>query len=93
MLLLDEIQQSGATNAYEVVQRLRPQWLRVRGQNRRSDRGVILVYRDTFPMGGVAALRQISTTGIRTIQFLGPVEAASRLGAGHEHGAIVVVTQ
>lgn len=93
MISFEEIQESGAADAYQLVQRLRPEWLRVRGRNRRSDSGAILVYRDTFAMGGVASLRRMSTSGILTVRFLGPVEAATRLGAGHEHGVIVVTSR
>lgn len=81
----EEIRAAQLANAYDVIGRLRPHWLRTRGQP-----GAIRVYYNLSPVGGITALRQISTTGLTSIQFLNGPDALIRFGRGHEEGAILV---
>lgn len=103
-----EIAASSATNVYEAVQSLRPNWLNVRGVHNFTETGrltggernltasggmpQIRTYLDWATLGEVEQLRAIPLHEVQAIQFLSPAQAAHRFGAGHAHGAIVVFT-
>lgn len=108
VILAAEIQQRPAANAYELVQALRPQWLRTRGtQNlpgkldpEGSGQGVgealgqdVVVYLDHARMGGRSALRGIPLSSVQYIRYFNAAAANYRWGAGHTQGAILVSTQ
>jgi hypothetical protein len=91
----------GVSNAYDLVRRLRPRWLQssagtasisggqIRGQ-------VLVVYLDGNRLGGIDALRQLSSSGIKSMQYYDAVRAATVLREiGNEpiSGAIVVNTK
>lgn len=101
----EEIERSGAANAHDVVQSLRPVWLRTRGLSKldelttvegdlevrvRQGAPTIRVYLDGVQVGGAEALRQIAAPAVASIGFLSATAATMRWGAGHDHGAIVV---
>ena len=93
-----EIRTSSATNAFELVSRLRPNWLK-RTSTGSISGGVrsqlILVYLDGNRLGDVSALRTLSVTGIRSVQWLDAVRAAivlQGIGSDAIAGAIVLRT-
>lgn len=86
---------SGAT-AYDVVQRLHPQWLRKRSPRgprvntyQEEMEGDIVVYLDGTRVGGPDALQSIRADAIAVIEYLNAAKSV-RLGTGHQHGAILV---
>jgi hypothetical protein len=93
-----EIASSGATNAYELIQRLRPNWLRSPnigsiGGGARSQ--VIVVYLDGQRLGDIDSLRNLSAIGITSMQWLDATKAATVLhevGSDPIAGAIIVKT-
>jgi hypothetical protein len=88
-----EIAESGMLNAYDVVRRLRPRWLEVRGGRSLTMGTSVLAYYDNSRFGDVEALRQISVSEIHSIEYLDGAQASAQLpGIGSEHvaGAIVV---
>lgn len=91
-----ELQQTEARDAYEAVERLRPLWLRSRGERSPGALSTsILVYLNDAQLGGLSSLRGLSLAGVRAIRYLDGPSAAARLGgigAGHVEGAIVVET-
>lgn len=91
----EEIQQISATDAYQVVEQLRPRWLRFRGrvslQNPRA--GEPLVYLDGLRHGRTESLRGISTDWIAEIRYLTAADATTRFGTGHPGGVILVSTR
>lgn len=92
---LQEIESSGALDLYDLVQRLRPMWLRSRGAgsiNRLGDE-VVKVYTDGVPVGGPGALRSIPTSRVRSLRYLSPSEATTKWGTGHARGAIEISTR
>jgi hypothetical protein len=94
-----EVEGTAATNAYDLIRRLRPRWLQtsaassigggtVKGQ-------VIVVVLDGTRMGGVETLRSIGTSGIKTLQYYDAIRAATVLrdpGSDPVAGAIVITT-
>ena len=91
----EEIQASTAQDAYELIQRLRPRWLRSRGSRSLTMSTEIVVFLNRTRMGGLDSLRDISTNSIRTVEYLDAARAIGELpGLGSEHAeaAIVVLT-
>jgi hypothetical protein len=89
----EEIVDTPASTAYELVQSLRPQWLRLReefGIGRSND---LVVYLDNARMGGRASLREIGLGSIHSLRYFDPAAANLRWGAGHAYGAILVSTR
>jgi hypothetical protein len=82
---------SDAQDAYQVVKRLRPMWLTMRGGGSMNSRVAdIAVYVNGVRMGGPDALRDIPRTGVVEMRFLRGTDATQRFGTGHESGAILV---
>ena len=89
----EEIAEANQTDAYSLVQNLRPNWLRVRGTSSVSGREVVRVYLDGSLLGGTDHLRQIATHSIHRLQYLSGVDATQRFGLDHGAGAILVSTR
>ena len=96
----EEITQSAAPNAYDLIQRLRPNYLRTRGAVHGTPEGKnklepvdVVVYLNENRLGMSDQLRQISTLDIREIRYFNASEATTRWGTGHSAGAIQVVTR
>lgn len=91
----EEIVESGATNLYEVVQRLRPGWLRSGNvSNIRGGGTSVVVYQNNTPLGGPEALRQLTPGYAASLRYLDGNEASNTLpglGSRTVAGAIVVV--
>lgn len=87
---LEEIRGAGATDAFTLVQTLRPGWLRSSRQQTLSGDDGIVVYLERARMGGVGELRNISSANVGRIEFLSASVAQQRLGAGHLNGAIIL---
>lgn len=105
----EEVDAASASNVFELVQRLHPEWLRERGTQSFSEGDkvqgdvqgtsvtpglpTILVYQDNARMGGVEALRTIPIADVGTVQFLNAAQATYRFGIGHAHGVILITTR
>ena len=97
----DEIAQTSAANAYELIQRLRPNFLRTRGAVRGAPRGSpnqleavdLVVYMNESRMGGSDQLRQIPLSEIREIRYFTAADATTKWGTGHTAGAIQVISR
>lgn len=78
-----EIAASSATNAYELISRLRPQWLRapatgsIGGGTPRNQ--AILVYLDRQRLQDLNALKSISVDGITSAQWIDATRAPTVL--------------
>lgn len=92
----DEVRASTASNLYEMLQALRPHWLRNRGPTGNTDVNLdqqgVRVYVERGLVGDLNALRQITTREVTTVEFLDAAAATYRLGQGNPSGAIVVHT-
>ena len=95
-LTVDQIRESGARDALEAVQRLRPLWLRTRGQSSINAPNTILVYQNETRLGSIDALRGYPIDGIAKLTYLTASEAANKLlgtGSTVVEGAIVISTR
>jgi len=92
---------TGATTAYDLVRRLRPRWLQSGGApasiaGGRISSQVLLVYLDGNRLGTVEALRSLTSSGIKSMQYYDAVRAATVLrdvGSEPVSGAIVITTR
>jgi|SRR5687768_17466596 len=89
----EEIGSVRYSTAFEVVEALRPQWMRIRGRTSFSAQEYVKVYLDDSLLGAPDQLRQITARSIASIRFLDGNEATTRWGLDHGHGAIVVLTR
>lgn len=95
-----EIQAASGVNAYDLVSRLRPNWLRATGTGSISGATprmqVTIVVLDGVRLGGIEALRTVSAGGITSMRFLTAERAAatiSDVGMEPISGAIVISTR
>jgi hypothetical protein len=92
VLTAEEIQQASGATAYDVVQQLRPQFLRVRSGRTIQGGGPTgpIVYVDNIRSGGLDALRMIRAESVSEIRYINAADATTRFGTGHMAGAILV---
>jgi hypothetical protein len=95
LITAEEIAGSGARNAYEAVEQLRPQWLRSRGAVSTQDAVPQLpqAYLDNFQLADLERLRTIGAPEIREIRFIDGRSAVNRYGADHGGGVIQVIAK
>jgi hypothetical protein len=81
-------------NAYQAIRRLKPTWLRYRGQAVLTgpDRESLRVYVNQSFFGDAESLSTLMVRNIREIRFLDARQATLRFGTDHTVGAIVVTT-
>ena len=90
---------TGAQSAYDLVRRLRPRWLQggTTGSigGGRVSQQVLLVYLDGNKLGTMEALRTLSASGIKSMQYYDAIRAATvlrEIGSEPISGAIVIST-
>jgi hypothetical protein len=93
----EELKDSQASNLFDVVQRLHPEWLTGRNGTMVSGKNSALansvqVYIDTQRNGTTDVLRQISLSAASSIRYYTATEAQARFGNGNLNCAIQVVT-
>ena len=98
-----KIAATGLQSVYEVVERLRPNMLRTRGQVGRvsgasaTDPGAssstIKVYLNGSQVGDISALRNIQASSVRRVEYLSASDATTRFGTGVDAGAILVTSK
>jgi hypothetical protein len=85
---------SGLENlsTFDAVRRLRPNWLRARGQDSFRSAQTARVYLNGALFGEIGSLRNISVRTVTRIDFLDAREATLRFGTDHSAGALLVST-
>ncbi len=84
---------TGERNLFDVIERLRPRWLRVRSVT--SVRGApapIVVYHNNVRVGGIEVLYSMRIEGIQEARFISATNATTRWGMGHTSGVIEVTS-
>jgi hypothetical protein len=90
-----EIEATRANNAFEVVEQLRPTFLRGRPVSTGNQVTTVtpLVYLDGTRLGELQQLQTIPVAIILTIQLISAGDATTRWGTGHPVGVIEVKTR
>jgi outer membrane receptor for ferrienterochelin and colicin len=92
----EEIDASRASNALEVIQKLRANFLSYRGETsltRNQSRPYPTVYLDGQEFGPINTLRNIPASQISSIQLLRAWEATTKYGTGNMGGVIAISTR
>ena len=105
VLTAEEIAGASVQNAYEAVQKLRPQFLASRGAvstrasvtpgaeaDPRNTRAGVVVYIDGVRAGDARVLHSIPTTSVIEIRYVSGVDATTKYGTGHGGGVLEVKT-
>jgi hypothetical protein len=89
-----ELASSQATNAFDAVRMLRPNFLNSRGPTTISgaDTGYPRGYLDRVLFGDINSLKNLSVNGIREIHYYNGPEASGRFGLDNVSGAIEVIS-
>jgi hypothetical protein len=85
-----------ASNAYEAIRQLQPQWLDTRGVISSSSTGAptyATVYQDGSRIGDIEYLRTVNINVLAEIRYLPPGEASTRFGMGHDRGVIELISK
>lgn len=90
LISTEELSELAGFNAYDAVQRLRPQWLRSRG-------GEVMDLPATFVdgrhFGDISQLSAFSTADILAIRYLSASDATTLYGTGYPGGVIEIQTR
>ena len=91
---IQEMQEAGVRDLYELVSRQRPSWLQTRTERSLQLETAVLVYHNESRLGGVDALRGYPLLLVTSLRYLDAAQAGLLPGAGSAHveGAIVIRT-
>ena len=94
LITLEEIAALPVTNANDLINRLRPTWIRNRGPTSLSSGAPSypVVYVNEVRSGGPEALYRVSSQIVREIRFINGRDATTRWGMDHGAGVILVTT-
>ena len=88
-----ELESVASTNLYELVEKVRPNFLRSRGQSSLNSSATLeypAVYVDGRPYGDIASLRSLVTSQVSQVRYYDAPSAAARFGAINAPGVIDV---
>ena len=95
VLTQQELQDSGVSNLYDAVFRLRPRWLQIRGARSINSSVQIVVFMDRAYMGEPEVLRSYDVKSALRLRYLDGATASATLrgfDSRHVEGAIVIET-
>jgi len=95
LITADEIEAASVSNAYDAIARLRPAFLRGRGQSSIQTPGsdLPIVYVNGLRTGTIEHLRSIPAQDVQQIRYINATDATTRFGTGHTGGVIEVTTR
>ena len=95
VITADEVAGSTAQNAYEMINKMRPQYLKTRGRTTvlldTPDRAS--VFMDGVLFGTPDALKTIATSQIREVRFYAATDAGIKFGSQYGAGVIDIKTK
>jgi len=92
----EEVEASRGTTAYEVIQKLRANYLSYRGEtsfDKRKSQPYPMVYLDGQEFGPLSSLRSIPAAQVATIRMYRSWEATTKFGTGNMGGVIAITTR
>lgn len=92
LLTSEEIREveAGSPTLAQVIQRLRPWWMRSRARTISGDEVVPIVYLDGTRFGELDTLSSIQAQDVGEVRFMSASDATTRYGTGHAGGVISV---
>ncbi len=87
----EEVEAAQVTNAYQLIERLRPLWLRSRGERSVRLETLILVYQNQNLLGGIEQLHAIPIETVHSVRVLTAAEAGRLAGLGSRHVERVIM--
>jgi hypothetical protein len=90
VLTTEDLIDTQATNVYDALRRLRPYWIRPRGEPRMGYSAVVMVYVDRRRVGDVTVLRDMQPADVQEVRFYSASEATTLFGTGNEGGVVLV---
>lgn len=95
LITAEEVATQSARDAYDVVSRLRPRWLRgyAAANNHSGGTDQVVIFLDGTRMGAVQELRRITATTVGEMRYIPSEEAVARWGMGYSAGVIMVTTR
>ncbi|MGH7694545.1 MAG: hypothetical protein ACRENH_06175 [Gemmatimonadaceae bacterium] len=97
LITQSEIESTSLETLYDVIERLRPNMMRTRGQMGRLSAGAgmstIKVYFNGTLIGDTSALRGIQSSSVKQVEYLSSSDATTRFGTGNDAGAILVTSK
>ncbi len=95
LITADEIATVSGTDAYQVIEELRPAFLQSHGgvSPHNDAPPTPLVYVDGVQAGTITALHNITASGLFSIQYLDSMQATQRYGTIAGGGAILITTK
>jgi hypothetical protein len=96
LITQDEVETSRAPTAYEVIQKLRANFLSYRGEtsfDRSKSQSYPTVYVDGQEFGPISSLRNIPSSQVATIRLYRSWEATTKFGTGNMGGVIAITTR
>jgi outer membrane cobalamin receptor len=93
VLTAEDFQNRPERNLYDLLARVRPNWLRPQGGNLVSGTSPVVVYVNNVRFGGVQALRDITLDEVERVRFVDGTDAATRYGLNTDGGVLEVTTR
>lgn len=96
VLTEDDIKAATAADAYDLIQRLRPAWLRQKGDPSQMDADgsrEIRVWVNGRDAGGLSVLRNYDSHQIVSIRWVDSINARATYGRGYGRGVIALQTR
>ena len=88
----EEMRAVQVSNAYDAIQRLRPEFLRARGTGSRRAASPIIVYVNGVRSGGLEVLRTLAAADVNEVRRINAADATTLHGTGHSSGALIITT-
>jgi hypothetical protein len=93
LITANEIASTDETDAFELVRKLRPQFLTSHGRTTGAPPPTPLIYVDGVYYGELPSLHAVNVRMIESISYHSLAEATTMHGRGHEGGSIDIVTR
>ncbi len=93
LISAQDIKSHNTSNAYEIIQRLRPIWLQGRGRKTllAGDASYPVVYLNSRKYGTLGSLSNFSANEIVEIRFYSAADATTKFGTNHPSGVIDLI--
>lgn len=88
LITAEDLESVSTLNAYDAINRLRPQWFQTRSPNESP-----VVHLNGARIGGVAALNSIQANTLTEIRYRNGRDASTRYGTGYGGGVIELTSK